>query len=320
MNDARTDGNVFPDREWDTAQPEDHGLDSEKIEAAAAEIFTIEKRYGFLLVKDGVILHERYKRDAAATNHIFSVTKGLGATLVGIAQQQGMLHVNDLVSDWLPVHHADIAEGAEIRHLLNMTASRTPVGSWWQYNSAEILNSMTGILWLASGSTPHQFYTERLRQPLGLDFDWPCNERGWIQIGSQGPLPVIEASHRDMARLGHLWLNRGNWRGEQIVDPLFVDEALQPPYPQANGAYGYLWWLNSDQGTWRTTGGNSGSDARWFPYAPANVFMALGARGKVIIVVPDHNVVVVTMGDTAQEQSANYLDKIMRAVFSFLPE
>jgi hypothetical protein len=39
-----------------------------------------------------------------------------------------------------------------------------------------------------------------------------------------------------------------------------------------------------------------------------------------MIVVPDHNVIVVSMGDTPQEQSANYLDKIMRAVFSFLPE
>lgn len=266
------------------------------------------------------ILYEMYRRDAAATNHIFSVTKGLGATLVGIAQQQKLLNVNDLVSEWLPVHHPEIAEGAEIRHVLNMTASRTPVGSWWQYNSGEILNSIPGILWLASGSTPHQFYAEQLRRPLGLAFDWPCNERGWIQIGSRGPLPVIEATHRDMARLGHLWLNRGNWRGEQIVDPLFIDEALKPPYPEANGAYGYLWWLNSDEGTWRTTGGNSSSDSRWFPYAPANVYLALGARGKVIVVVPDHNVIVVTMGDTPQEQSANYLETIMRAVFSFLPQ
>jgi CubicO group peptidase (beta-lactamase class C family) len=320
MGDKRTDEIVFPGTEWNSAAPEDHGLDVEKIKRAADDIFEIENRYGFLLVKDGLILFERYLRDAAATNHIFSVTKGLGATLVGIAQQKGMLRVNDLVSDWLPVHHPDIAEGAEIRHVLNMTASRTPVGSWWQYNSAEILNSIPGILWLASGVTPHQFYTEQLREPLGLDFDWPCNDRGWIQIGSRGPLPVIEATHRDMARVGHLWLNRGMWRGEQIVDPRFIDAALRPPYPDANGAYGYLWWLNSDEGTWRTTGGNSASDSRWFPYAPTNVFLALGARGKVMIVVPDHNVIVVSMGDTPQEQSANYLDKIMRAVFSFLPE
>ena len=47
--------------------------------------------------------------------------------------------------------------------------------------------------------------------------------------------------------------------------------------------------------------------------------MALGARGKVMIVVPDHNLVVVTMGDTAQEQSGNNLGTIMHAIQSFLP-
>lgn len=311
---------VFPQEEWQIAAPEEFEFDAEKINIAASEVFTIEKRYGFLVVKDGAIIHETYRRDAAATNPLYSVTKGLGATLIGIAQHKGMLHVNDLIRDWLPVHHPEIAEDAEIRHVLNMTAGKAPAGGWWQYNSNFILNSLTGILWLASGMTPHAFYSEYLRKPLQLGFDWPANNKGWIQIGSQGPLPVIQATHRDIARIGHLWLNGGQWNGEQIIDPQFVEEALRPPYPDANGAYGYLWWLNTDEGTWRTTGGNSGSDRRWFHFAPDNVFMALGARGKVMVVMPDHNLVVVTMGETPQEQSAHYLSTIMRAICSFLPD
>ena len=160
---------------------------------------------------------------------------------------------------------------------------------------------------------------EHLKKPVGLDFEWPCNERGWIQIGSQGPLPVIQATHHDIARLGHLWLNGGNWRGQQLLDSSFVKSALAPDYPRANGAYGYLWWLNSDAGTWRTTGGFSG-EGSWFPYMQRNVFLGLGARGKVLIVIPDHHMVVVTMGDTDQEQSADFLSTIMHAVHGFLPE
>ncbi len=99
----------------------------------------------------------------------------------------------------------------------------------------------------------------------------------------------------------------------------FVTGALSPPYPEANGAHGYLWWLNSDSGTWRTTGATSGSDSRWFDFMPSNVFMALGARGKVMVVLPDRNVIMVSMGDTPQEQSGNYLRKMMTAVNSFLP-
>ena len=310
----------FPTEEWTFGKPEDFGIDPTLVTQAADEIFTIEKRYGVLVAKDGVIVHERYRRDAAATNQIFSVTKGLGATLFGIAQHQGFLNVNDKIKDWLPVHHPEVADDAEIRHVLNMTASKQPAGSWWQYNSNFILNSLTGILWLASRRTPVEFYNEFLKKPLQLSFDWPSNDRGWIQIGSQGPLPVIEASHRDIARLGLLWLNHGQWQGETIMDETFVDEALTPTYPQANGAYGYLWWLNSDQGIWRTTGGNSGKGERWFPFASSNDFMALGARGKIMIVVQDHNVIMVSMGDTPQEQSGKYLEKMMRAVYSFLPE
>ena len=258
---------VFPDHKWAIDRPEAHGLDSGLVTKAADEIFAIPKRYGVLVVKDGVIVHEKYERDASATNRIFSITKGFGATLIGIAAQQGFLSVNDRICDWLLVFHPEISPDAEIRHILNMSASRQPAGSWWEYNSNFILNSLTGLLWLASGRTPVAFYNEFLKAPLHLNFDWPANEKGWIQIGSQGPLPVIEANHRDIARLGLLWLNRGAWQGEQLMSTGFVDEALTPPYPEANAAYGYLWWLNSDAGTWRTTGGRSGSDSRWFTFA-----------------------------------------------------
>jgi CubicO group peptidase (beta-lactamase class C family) len=318
MDTSTTPAMVFPGDNWAQAKPEDHGIEPVKLKQAEELIFSIEKRFGFLVIKDGFVIHERYRRSAAATNPIFSLTKGFGATLIGIAQSKGMLHVDDLVTDWLPVHHPDIAEGARIKHLLNMTASRAPVGSWWEYNSNFILNSLTGILWLASGMTPRDFYVKHLKQPVGFDFDWPANERGWIQIGSQGPLPVIRATHHDIARLGHLWLNQGNWNGKRIMDQAFVETALTPICSEANGAYGFLWWLNSNVGTWRTTGGVSGKGS-WFPYMPNNVYLALGARGKIMIVIPDHNLIVVTMGDTDQEQSGNFLGKIMHAVDSILP-
>ena len=309
----------YPDSQWDTGVPEDFGLDSARLKAAVDEIYGIEKRYGVLVIKDGVIIHEKYRRGANAVNKIFSLTKGFGATLIGIAQQQGMLSVHDKISDWLPVHHPEITADAEIRHVLNMTASEAPAGNRWRYNSNFILNSLTGILWLASGRTPVEFYREFLKEPLQLSFDWPSNPRGWIQIGSQGPLPVIETDHRDIARLGLLWLNQGSWGSEQILGADFVSEALTPAFPEANGAYGYLWWLNSNQGIWRTTGGHSGTESRWFPEADENVFMALGAHGKVMIVVPDHNLIMVSMGETPQEQSGAYLAKMMTAVYSFLP-
>ncbi len=309
---------TYPGATWATTTPSSEGLSESALAAASDEIFTIDDRYGVLFIANGRIVYERYKGDADDAHTIYSVTKGLGATLIGIAQTKGLLHVDDKISDWLPVHHPDIAEDATIAHVLNMTAGHAPPGSVWRYNSNYLLNSLTGILWLASGLTPVDFYNRYLKAPLQLGFDWPSNPKGWIQIGSQGPLPVIEATHRDIARVGHLWLNRGMWNGEQLIDPTFIDAALSPLVPDVNGAYGFLWWLNHESGNWRSTGGNTGS-GRWFPNAAANVFMALGAFGKVMIVCPDHNLIMVSMGNTPQEQSGNYLERMMTAVSSVLP-
>ena len=308
----------FPERDWIHESPEAHGLDPERLKLAAAEVFKVEKRYGFLVVKDGAIVHETYARDAAATNPIFSLTKSFAAALIGVARTRGFLGESDLVSEWLPVRHPDIAQGARISHLLSMTASRDPAGSWFAYNSAELLNSLPNILWLATGRTPHACYEEFLRGPLQLDFDWPHNARGWCQIGSQGPLPVIRATHRDVARLGLLWLARGRWGTEQLIAPDFVDASIRAPYPEANAAYGYLWWINNAQGTWRMPGGASGSGP-WLRSAPSSVYLAMGARGKLLYVVPEHNVVVVTMGDTDGPQAGPFVDRIWNAIASCLP-
>ena len=307
----------FPGSSWAHVEPEAVGISRAALERVTESVFSIDDRYGLLVAVDGRIVHEHYAVSAESTNRIFSLTKGLGATLVGVAIERGYLNVDDRVSSWLPVHHPSIAPDATIEHLLNMSAHQEPAGSAWAYNSAEVLNSLPGILWHATGMPPVRFFNETLRDRVGFSFDWPSNERGWIQIGSQGPLPVIEATHRDIARLGLLWMNRGIWDGDVVLPEQFVDAGLRSPYPAVNSAYGYLWWLNRSDGQWRTTGRRTGT-GRWFPNAPESMFLGLGARGKVLVVLPEERLIAVTMGDTPQEQSANYLETIVSAVVSLL--
>jgi CubicO group peptidase (beta-lactamase class C family) len=199
-----------------------------------------------------------------------------------------------------------------------MTAGQAPAGSRFEYNSSELLNSLPNVLWVATGRSPHACYEEFLRAPLQLSFEWPQNARGWCQIGSQGPLPVIRATHRDVARLGLLWLAGGRWGSEQLVAPDFVAASTRAPFPEANAAYGYLWWLNNAEGVWRMPGGAQGSGP-WLRGAPSNLFLAMGARGKLMYVVPDHDLVVVTMGDTDGPQAGAFVQRIWQAIASFLP-
>ncbi len=294
---------LFPAEEWTVEDPGGHGLDASLLEQAAAAVRKIEKRYGFLVVKDGVIVHETYYLGDQTTKHpVFSVTKGFGASLVGIAQTRGFLDVKDLVSDWLPVHHPHIKEGATIEHILSMTGGGQPGVNTYLYTSGPILNSLSNILWLATGKPPARFFDEDLAEPLGLTLDWPRNGKGWMQIGNRGPLPVLHSTHRDLARLGLLWLRKGNWRGQQLIATEFIDAALRPPFPEANNAYGYLWWLNKDGGQWRDPRNPPVARAgKRIPGAPESVYTAQGARGKLIMVIPDHDMVVVTMGETGDE-------------------
>lgn len=289
--------------EWSVRSPESVGLDPVKLKTATEAVGRIEQRYGFLIVKDGAIVHETYFEGSAETKHkVFSITKGFGASLVGIAQTKGLLNVKDKVADWLPMHHPDIKSGATIEHILAMTAAGDPETNTYQYTSGPILNSLPNILWLASGRSPAEFYDEELAAPLGLTLTWPRTQKGWMQIGNRGPMPVLEATHRDCARLGQLWLDKGVWNGKRLISEAFIDAALQPPFPEANMAYGYLWWLNKAGGVWRDPlPAANARDGKRVPRAPENFYSAQGARGKLMFVIPDRRMVVVTLGETVGE-------------------
>src|SRR5262245_42874973 len=100
---------VFPGKDWQVDAPEKHGLSREKLQAATETVKGVTERYGFVVVKDGAIVHEAYFKGDKDTKHsAFSATKSFGSALVGIAQTKGLLNVKDPVTDWLPHHHKDV--------------------------------------------------------------------------------------------------------------------------------------------------------------------------------------------------------------------
>lgn len=309
----------FPGEDWDVATPEAHGFDAGQLAQAADMVKKIERRYGFLVAHRGEIIHETYyEGDVASTYHTFSITKSFAATLTGIAMRQSSLNPKDKVFDWLPVHHPDIKAGATIEHIMAMTAAGDPENDVYQYHSGPVLNSLPAIWWHATGKAPAQLFDEDMAAPMGLSLTWPRNDKGWMQIGSQGPMRVMTATHRDVARLGHLWLNKGDWNGTRIIDESYVDAALTPTFPKTNMAYGYLWWLNHDGGLWRDTQKPAGvHEGKRIPKAPENLFMALGARGKLMMVLPDSDLVVVSLGETDGTQQQ--LIQLWDAIETFLP-
>ena len=92
----------------------------------------------------------------------------------------------------------------------------------------------------------------------------------------------VYTNARDLARFGLLYLNRGKWKGTEIVPESWVDFVRTPaPASRRNGRnYGGQWWLVPDSRT----------------DLPQDAYSTAGARGQFTIVVPSHDLVVVRMG------------------------
>jgi CubicO group peptidase (beta-lactamase class C family) len=147
-------------------------------------------------------------------------------------------------------------------------------GSYFEYcNGASFL--LSAILQEATGLSAFEFAQEHLFSPLGIsDVLWPSNPQG-ISIGYSD----LELRPKDMAKIGYLFQNDGVWDGEQIVPSAWVRDSTRK-YISATlqEGYGYQWWIDV-----------------------SGIYMALGYGGQYIVVVPEENLVVVFVGDLAED-------------------
>lgn len=88
------------------------------------------------------------------------------------------------------------------------------------------------------------------------------------------------ATPRDWSKFGLLYLNKGNWNGEQILDESWV-EYTATPTNTSEGRYGAQFWLNA--------GGK-------FPDAPRDMFYCNGYQGQMVAIIPSLDMVIVRMG------------------------
>lgn len=88
------------------------------------------------------------------------------------------------------------------------------------------------------------------------------------------------ATARDWSKFGLLYLNKGNWNGEQILDESWVKYTATPTNT-SEGKYGAQFWLNA--------GGK-------FPDVPRDMFYCSGYQGQMVAIIPSKDMVIVRMG------------------------
>lgn len=312
---------IYPDPDWQLGEPEDHGLSSEGLEALAAVAEGFDSNC-MVIVHEGVLVGEWYWNGYGPETdqgNVFSVTKSITSALVGIAESQGLLGLNDSAADYVDEWAGGDSDVITIRNLISndsgrewsfttdyvtMTAAADqtqfsidlgqtqPPGSWWEYNNSAI-QTLERVLEVATGEDVEDFAQANLFVPIGMTVTM-----GRDGAGNPQTYQGVSASCRDLARFGLLYLRQGEWAGgQQIVSSAWV-HASTIPSTSLNSAYGFMWWLNVD-GHWVLPSAplREEGDGKLFPDAPDDMFSAVGALGQVVVVDPSSGYVFVRLGD-----------------------
>jgi CubicO group peptidase (beta-lactamase class C family) len=286
-----------------------------------------------LVSHGGELVIERYAESTADDYwNVRSVTKSIMSMLVGIAIADGSIEsVDSTLGELLPSFAADLTpevaaialrdvlthtagfreDGASldplwesadwVRTILADRAVEGPGDGGFAYSSRGT-HILSAVLVEATGRPVLDFARERLFDPLGIpsesafegkvtpdnyddpaaiveyqdaQFSWITDPQGY-HVG----MGFLKLRPQDLMTLGQLYLNEGiSASGDRIVPASWVDESTTA---QSEGSmdydYGYQWWV---------------IDADGDPSFSAN-----GFGGQLIQVVPERDLVVVTVAET----------------------
>lgn len=262
----------------------------------------------FMILVNGRIVMENYFNGHSATTNWYwaSAGKTLTSTMTGIAQQEGLLNINNKVSQYIGTGWTSETIEKEnlitCKHLLTMTSGlddstddvapanliyKADAGSRWAYHNVYV--KLQDVVAAASGQNWENYFNARLRDKIGMNGNW-------VQLGVNS---VYTSTSRSMARFGLLILNKGKWDNTQILNETYFNEATTTSQ-NINLGYGYLWWLNG-KASYHLPQSQITFPGSVIPTAPNDMFMALGKNDQKIYVVPSKNMVIIRMGDAADD-------------------
>lgn len=263
----------------------------------------------FILLKDGKIVLEQYFGTHTATTawQWASAGKTITAFMIGIAQQENKLSINDKTSKYLGQGWTSCTPEQEdkitIRNQLTMTSGlddgvpdhfctlkscllyKADAGTRWAYHNGPY-TLLDSVMEVATGTTLNNYTTLKLKTPTGMTGNF-------FKVGYNN---VYFSTARSMARFGLLMLNKGKWNGTPVMtDATYFNQMINTSQT-INQSYGYLWWLNG-KSSYMLPGSQFVFNGFMTPNAPADTYSAMGRDGQFLNVVPSQNLVWVRMGE-----------------------
>ncbi len=290
-----------------------------------------------LLIQDGQMIYEKYDREMTGdTRHIsWSMTKSITSLLYGVAFKEKLFVLDDSICkfidppqkklcaikiqdvlqwatgfDWLEDYekapnllyssvlnllygegHRDMAA-----FVIGHSLASEP-GKAWKYSSGDSILASYLLAKMYKTENLQTVFRDKIFKPIGISKSmFETDPTGTIVAAS-----YLQVTPYDLARLGILVMNNGNWQGNQILDPKWMAWAKTPSpafIHDTNNLNIYFgagqWWTNDAKAASRP-------DAT-LKDLPPDTFYAMGHWGQYLIVVPSKKLIAIRMGDCRDGQ------------------
>ncbi|MEM9886806.1 MAG: serine hydrolase [Bacteroidota bacterium] len=327
----------------------------------------------FLVIRNDSLIYESYFDNFNEYSQLpsFSVAKSFTSALVGIAVEEGFIaSIHDPVTKYIEEVRDKAPEWQQltVEHLLNMRSGidfnednyvnpYSSIADLYLKNSVlkviqkakfehppgtvEYYSSMdTQILGLivqrATGKTLAAYMEEKIWRPIGMESDarWFSDKE---KYGVTKAFCCLHPIARDYAKFARLYLNQGNWEGQQIVPKDWVSRSIQPDFK--NGCYQYQWYsgdksyvrAKNEAGKWTTkTFPDSLSAAQaitepdyqfvrkrnkeWVIRTCGPAYYALGIFGQEVHIFPEENLIIIRLGERWDTPTRNIIYQIRKAL------
>lgn len=278
---------------WDPNEP--------LTKASLEDFLKAQKAKHFLVIREDSILFEYTNPKIKKYEPVpaFSIAKTLVSATVGVAMKEGYIHsLDDLVKSYIPeLNYHKNFETLTINHLLNQTSGlRMEVDNiaFAYYGSIEHMLKMLHfdarpgehleyinintilmgvILERATGRNLHEYFSEKIWSRIGT-----CDSTVWAydyKTHHTRSFGCFGASPRDYAKFGLLYMNKGRWDNQQVIDSNWVIATTSPV---------------------NTMGMDVGYNNNWFiGEKEVGDFLAMGMYRQQIYVNPKERVVIVCL-------------------------